>query len=127
MKHFAQAISRVYKDAAEMVLSSNDSTLLARSLLQKSILIGRDVELLADKIDEPLEKMKAIKQERVLRKSVLRKGVEQGQLLAKAKYGEFDTDVLDTARSIQSARNVTEAKSNHKSKAIKNALRISGE
>lgn len=121
LKHFATAISRVYKDAAEMVLSANDTTLLARSLLQKSILIGRDVELLNDAIDAPLEKMKAIKQERVLRKSVLKSGVSQGETMAKLKYGEFDNDVLDTARSIQKARNVSDTKR----KAIKDALRAS--
>lgn len=121
LKHFANAIARTYKDAAEMVLSANDTTLLARSLLQKSILIGRDVELLSDAIDAPLEKMKSIKQERIMRKSVLKAGVSQGETMAKLKYGEFDKDVLDTARSIQKARNVTDTKR----KAIKDALRAS--
>ena len=125
MKHFANAISRVYKDAAEMVLSANDTTLLARSLLQKSILIGRDVELLSDKLDEPLEKLKSIKQERILRKSVLKAGVKQGETLAMAHYGTFDKDVLDTARSIQKARNTAETKDKSKQKAIKDALRAS--
>lgn len=124
IKQFANAISRVYKDAAEMILASDDSTLLARSLLQKSVMIGRDVELLADKLDEPLQKVKAIKFEREMRKSVLRKGVEQGKLQAMTHYGSFDKDVLETARSIQSARNVTEGKSQQKQKAIKDALRL---
>jgi hypothetical protein len=41
--------------------------------------------------------------------------------MAKLKYGEFDNDVLDTARSIQKARNVSDTKR----KAIKDALRAS--
>lgn len=125
LKHFAHAISRVYKDAAEMALSTNDPTFLARSLLQKSVLIGRDVELLSEKLDEPLEKMKTVKQERVLRKSVLKEGVKQGETLAMAHYGTFDKDVLETARSIQKARDVTEILDKTKRKAVRNALRIS--
>lgn len=124
LKHFTNAISRVYKDAAEMVLSTNDTTLLARSLIQKSLLISRDVELLSDKLDEPLQKMKAIKQEREITKTVLRKGVEQGKLIAMTHYGSFDKEVLETARSIQSARNVTENRKETKNKAIKDALRV---
>jgi CxxC motif-containing protein len=110
IKHFANAISRVYKDCAEMVLNAPDGTLLARSLLQKSILIGRDVEMMNEKLDEPLNKMKSIKRERLLRKSVLKAGVEQGEILAKNHYGEFDNEVLETARTIQKARNVKKSK-----------------
>lgn len=123
MKHFANAIARTYKDCAEMVLNAPDGTLLARSLLQKSVLIGRDVELLSDKLDEPLQKMKSIKAERVMRKSVLAKGVAQGELLAMNRYGTFDKDVLDTAKSIQKARSTTQNEAKAKAKAIKNALR----
>ena len=121
MKSFATAISRVYKDCAEMANNTTDTTLLSRSLLQKSILISRDIDLLADKIDEPLNKLKSIKQERILRKSVLKDGVKQGEILAKTKYGEFNNDVLLTARSIQNAKD----KVLDKDKAIKNAKRVS--
>lgn len=121
MKSFANAISRVYKDCAEMANNTTDTTLLSRSLFQKSLLISRDVELLADKIEEPLNKLKSIKNERILRKSVLKEGVKQGEILTKAKYGEFDNNVLSTARSIQNAKD----KVLDMDVAIKNAKRVS--
>jgi hypothetical protein len=125
VKSHAIALARVYKDVAEMVLECSDTNLLYRSLVQKSGFITRDVEMLAEKLSEPLEKVKRLQVERQLSKDILHRGVEQGKIATLAHYGTFDKDVLDTARSIQKARNIASIIDKRQKKAIKSAIKTS--
>jgi hypothetical protein len=108
-----------------MVLECSDTNLLYRSLVQKSGFISRDVEMLSEKLDEPLEKVKRLQVERQLSKDILHRGVEQGKIATLAHYGTFDKDVLDTARSIQKARNTADIIDKRQKKAIKSAIKTS--
>ena len=127
IKSVLQGIAQVYKDAGEMVMSCTDTTLLSKSLFQKSMLIKRDLELLEEQLNAPLEKIKLVKLEKSMRSQVLSKGIDQGRRLAKLEsgYAGIDQDTFDTAKALNKAKGVLKSKKSSLDEAIKSARRLS--
>jgi hypothetical protein len=93
--------------------------------MAKSALLSRDLEMLADDIEAPLETVKTAKRDQMIKKSVSKDLFNQGATVTKLKYGTLDSDVLDIARGIQDARDVTKADKETLAKAIRTAKSIS--
>jgi hypothetical protein len=125
VKNTVNALAQVYKDAGEMVLNCSDTTLLSKSLFQKSLLIKRDLELLEEQLDAPLNQIKAIKMEKQMRKDVLSKGIEQGKLIAKNQgYFGIDQDTLEIAAALNKTKSVLKEEAISQETAIANAFAV---
>jgi hypothetical protein len=123
LKSAVESIAQVYKDAGEMVMNCSDTTLLSKSLFQKSMLIKRDIELLEDQLDAPLNQLKAIKLEKSMRSAILKKGIEQGKTIAKNQgYFGIDQETLETAAALNKTKSVLNEKKIDADTAIKNAF-----
>ena len=121
LKALATLTARVYSDAAEQILLADDTRLLSKSLAKKAVTIGKDVELVSAKLDEPLEKIKKVRYENAIRKDLLKKGVAQGELIAKTKYAGITADTLETAAAITKAKRVTADSKEKLAKSIRHA------
>jgi hypothetical protein len=126
LRNQVKAIANAYKDCAESVLSSNGDTLaVGKSLYAKSTAILRDLDLLEPQLSAPLDKLKAIKMEKSMRKEILRKGIDQGKQIAKAQFQGMTNDTLETAVALNKAKNVLNDKKTKRDKIIREAQRIS--
>jgi hypothetical protein len=126
LRNQVKAIANAYKDAAESVLSSNGDTLaVGKSLYAKSSAILRDLDLLEPQLSAPLEKLKAIKMEKAMRQSILRKGIEQGKTIANAGFSGMTNETLETAAALNKAKAVLGDKKAKRDKIISDAQRIS--
>ncbi len=125
LKSMVEITAKIYADASEQIQLADDSRLLSKSLAAKANTLRKDLELMNEKLDEPLERVKRMKFERTVSKELLRKGAEQGDLAARAKYGTIDQETLETAAAINKAKEVIADKSDALDKAIKNARSVS--
>jgi len=126
LRNQVKAIANTYKDCAETVLASNGDTLsIGKSLYAKSTAILRDLDLLEPQLSAPLEKLKAIKMEKSMRKEILRKGIEQGKQIANAGFSGMTSDTLQTAVALNKAKAVLGDKKTKREKIIRDAQRIS--
>jgi len=121
LKSTVNAVASVYDELAQMLLASNGDTIsLARSLMAKSAHIKRDVELVSDFLDAPLNSIKRFKAEKELREDLMQKGAMREQ----AKLGTVNQEVLNLAKTIGNARKTTADIQERKDDAVKNAKRI---
>lgn len=126
LRNQVKAIANAYKDCAESVLSSNGDTLaVGKSLYAKSSAILRDLDLLEPQLSAPLEKLKSIKMEKAMRQSILRKGIEQGKIIANAGFSGMTNDTLETAAALNKAKAVLNDKKTKREKIISDAQKIS--
>ncbi len=126
LKHVTKSMAQIYKDAAEMVMACDDTNLLYKSLIQKAAFILRDVELLSEKMDEPLERIQQIKLEKSMRNHILQKGISQGKAIAKAEgYVGIDAATLETAAALNKTKTVLKDNENRLNSAIKSAKNAS--
>lgn len=125
LKSMVNITAKIYADASEQIQLADDSRLLSKSLAAKANTLRKDLELMNEKLDEPLERVKRMKYERTVSKELLRKGVEQGDLLARIKYGTIDAETLETAAAISKAKEVIQDQKSNLDKAIKNARSVS--
>lgn len=126
LRNQVKALANAYKDAAESVLSSNGDTLqVGKSLYAKSTAILRDLDLLEPQLQAPLEKLKAIKLEKSMRQDILRKGIEQGKMIANAGFSGMTNDTLETAAALNKAKAVLNSKKTKRDQIIRDAQRIS--
>lgn len=125
LKAVASVTSKIYRDCAEQIIQADDATLLSKSLLKKSMTITKDIELLADKLDEPLMALKHAQYEKAVKKDLLSKGFQQGVTVTKAKLAGVDNEVIETATAIVKAKSVQADEKKSLSSAIKAAKRVS--
>jgi hypothetical protein len=126
LRNQVKALANAYKDCAESVLSSNGDTLaVGKSLYAKSSAILRDLDLLEPQLSAPLEKLKSIKMEKSMRQEILRKGIEQGKLQAKAGFSGMTNETLETAAALNKAKAVLGDKKSKRDKIISAAQKIS--
>lgn len=126
LRNQVKALANAYKDAAESVLSSNGDTLqVGKSLYAKSTAILRDLDLLEPQLQAPLEKLKAIKLEKSMRQDILRKGIEQGKMIANAGFSGMTNDTLETAAALNKAKAVLNSKKTKRDQIIRDAQRVS--
>lgn len=125
LKNAVQSIAQVYKDAGEMIMNSTDTTLLSKSLFQKSMLIKRDLELLEEQLDAPLNQIKQIKMEKAMRSAILKKGIEQGKLIAKTEgYVGIDSETLEMASALNKTKKVLKDKHARNAQALESAKSV---
>lgn len=125
LKSMVNITSKIYADASEQILLAQDIHLLSKSLVAKSNTLKKDLDLMADKLDEPLEVVKRMNFEKSVKKELLRKGAEQGALAARSKYGTINQETLETAAAINKAKKVVADKADRLSDAISSARKAS--
>lgn len=121
LKSTVNAVANVYDEIAQMLLASNNDTIaLARSLMAKSTHIKRDVELVTDFLDAPLNSIKRFKAEKELREELMQKGALREQ----AKLGTVDQDTIKLAKAIGNAKKQKSDAKESKDEAISKAKRV---
>lgn len=128
LKSSTAAIAAVYDEVGAMLLNAtnqNDTITIAKSLMAKAAHIRRDVNLISEALDAPLENLKRIKAQKRLEKELVEKGIKIGSDRTKiALAGTMNSDVLDTAKAIVASRKVADLKRDRKAKAVAKALSV---
>lgn len=125
----AELVRNIYNQLGNSLLQNSgvDTITLAKSYLAKAAHIQNDLSLLKDQLHASVSTLKSIQLEKKLKEEVEAKAIAKGEQRTKAKYGTLNEEVLDTARSIVKAKEITKQKQDTLDNAVKGALRLAQE
>jgi predicted chitinase len=125
----AQLVMAVYNQLGNSLLQNSgvDTVTLAKSYLAKAAGIQNDLSLLKDQLHESVSTLKSIQLEKQLKKDIEEKAIAKGEQRTKAKYGTLNEEVLDTARSIVKAKELTAKDKAYLEMTVEEALKLARE
>jgi hypothetical protein len=125
----AQLVMAVYNQLGNSLLQNSgvDTVTLAKSYLAKAAGIQNDLSLLKDQLHESVSTLKSIQLEKQLKKDIEEKAIAKGEQRTKAKYGTLNEEVLDTARSIVKAKELTAKDKAYLEMTAEEALKLARE